>query len=68
MKVKNIFMTKSYDISDNEGVPIIMNWLGCEGLHFIQTLANEELDTCKSSTDLFNIVNAKFKPQHNETI
>ena len=35
MEVQNIFMTKSYDISDILRVSIIMNWLGCEGFHFV---------------------------------
>ena len=39
-----IFMNKSYDICDSERVPIIMNCLGQEGLHFIQTLTGEEQD------------------------
>ena len=34
MEVKNIFMTMSYDICKSEGVPLIMNWLGYEGLSF----------------------------------
>ena len=64
MEVKNIFMSKSYDITDSERVPIISKWLGFEGLHFMQTLTDEEWETCKSSADLFTILNTKFKPQH----
>ena len=36
LDVKNIFMTKSYDISKSEIVQITMTWLGHEGLHFVQ--------------------------------
>ena len=68
MEVKNIFMNKGYDISDGERIPIIMNWLGCEGLHFVQTLNYEEQETCDINACLFNVVNMKFKPQHNEMI
>ena len=53
-------MTKSYDISDSERVPIIMNRLGCEGLHFVQTLMDDEQETCKSSTGLLNILSANM--------
>ena len=35
-------MTKCSDNNDNERVPIIMNWLGYEGLHFIPTLTDKE--------------------------
>ena len=61
-------MTKSYVIIDSERVSVITNWLGCEGIHFVQMLTNEEQETCKCSAGLFNIYNVKFIPQHNETI
>ena len=32
---------KSYDICNSERVTIIMNWLGCEGLHLMQTLTDD---------------------------
>ena len=35
--------------------------------HFVQTLAEEDQETWKSSADLFSILNVNFKPQHNET-
>ena len=35
MQIKDIFMTKSYDISDSERVPVVMNWLEYEGLYFL---------------------------------
>ena len=59
MEVKNIFITKGYDIADSEQEN--------EGSHFMQTLNDEGNEICKSSAGLFNILNAKFKPQHNET-
>ena len=58
---KNIFMTKRYDICDSERVPIIMNWSGCKGLHFVQTFTDNEQEVCKTSAGLFSILNAKFK-------
>ena len=42
MEVNNIFMMKSYDIENCCKVLLVMNWLGCEGLHFIQTPNEEE--------------------------
>ena len=35
--VANVFQAKVYDLSDEEKVPITRNWLGREGLQFIQT-------------------------------
>ena len=46
---------------------IIKNWPG-GGAHFVQMQTAEEQEMCKSSTDLFKILNEKFKPEHNETI
>ena len=30
-EVKNIFLTKYYNLQESRKVPLIMNWLGCEG-------------------------------------
>ena len=68
MEVKNIFMTYSHNISDSERVPVIMEWLGGEGLHIIQTLTDKEQWTCNNIANLFNILNVKIKLHHNETI
>ena len=35
MEVRNIFMTKNYDIAFAEKVSIIKNWLGKETVHCI---------------------------------
>ena len=58
----------SYDVNDSGRIPIIVNWLGCKGLHFIQTLTGEEQETCKGSAGLINTLNVQFKLQHNETV
>ena len=42
MEVKNISMTKCYDISDSVRVLVIGYWLGYDGLQFAQTLNDEE--------------------------
>ena len=36
MELRNIFMTKTYDLVDAENLLIIKKWLGREGLYFIQ--------------------------------
>ena len=43
-----------------------MNWLGCEGLRFVQTLNDEEQAKCKTSSELLGVLSDKFKPTHNE--
>ena len=40
-------MTRIHDISDSERVPVIMNWLGCEGLNFVKTLTDKEQEICR---------------------
>ena len=45
-----------------------MNWLGCEGLRFVQTLNDEEEEKCKTSSGLFEVLNGEFRPQQNEMI
>ena len=49
-------------------MPIILNWLGCEGVRFVKTLTHSEKEKCKSSSVLCEVLSEKFKPQHNETI
>ena len=68
MEVKNIFMTKSCDIEDSERMLIIMTWLGHDGLHSVQKLAEEKIEKFKSSVAILNIPNDKLRCQHNETI
>ena len=68
MEVNNILIAKNYNIWKSERVPRIMNWLGCEGIHFVPTLVDDKQEICKSSAGLFSIHNTKFKPQNNENI
>ena len=68
IEVKNIFLTSSYNVQDSTGVPIIMNWLGCERFRLIQTLNNNEKEMCGTSARLLKLLSKKFKPMHNETI
>ena len=54
MEVANVWQTQAYDLNDSEKVSILKNWLGKEGLQFIQTLANIEKGACKSTIGLFS--------------
>ena len=68
MEVLNIFQAKAFDLNDEEKLPFIKNWLGREGLQFIQTSTNTEKEACKSVTGLFNVLKEKFMPHHNKMI
>ena len=59
---------KSYNTEENEKVPIIMNWLGHEGLRFVHVLTDNEGENCETSTELLEVLSEKFKPHHNQTI
>ena len=68
MEVGNMPQVKAYDLSEQEKVPIIKNWLGKEGRQFIQSLTNIEKEACKSATGLIIVLKGTFRPQHNEMI
>ena len=40
MEVTNILKTKMYKVTAEKKAPIFKNWLGTEGLQFIQTFVN----------------------------
>ena len=52
MKVTNILLTKTYEVTEEEKVPIIKNGLGREGLQLIQTFRNAEKEACKTVNGL----------------
>ena len=60
MEVANVLQVKAYDLNDEDKVTIIKNWLGQEGLQFIQTLTITGKDTCKNATGLFNVLKEKL--------
>ena len=49
MAVTNILGTKTYDLTDDEKVQVIKNWLGREGLQLANILTNEEKEICKTA-------------------
>ena len=64
--VKNIFMTKSYNIQKGERAWVKLNWISQGGLGYVQ--ANKEKGRYIISRGLFELLSERFKPQHNETI
>ena len=63
IEVNNIFMMNNCSTQEIERVPIILNWLGWEGLRFVQTLNDEEQEKCRTSTGLFKVTNAATSKQ-----
>ena len=57
MEVTNILKTKMYNLTDEEQVPIIKDWLGREGLQLIKTFMNPKKETCQRARDLFSMRN-----------
>ena len=68
VEVKNISWKYSYNIQESEKVSIIINWPGCEGLKFIQTLNNTQQENYRTNACLFDVFSEKLKSQHNKTI
>ena len=62
MEVMNIIETKAYELSDEEKVPVIKNWLDWEGLKLINTFTNEK---CKMAKGLFSVLSDNFRLCHN---
>ena len=61
-------MTKKYNTQDNQKVPVTLNWLGREGLQFMQTLNDEEHEKCKANMGVFEVLREIFKVEHSETV
>ena len=49
-------------------MPIILKWLGYDGLRFTQTLNDTEQEICRTSTGQFEVPSKKFSLQHNKTV
>ena len=42
MEVMHILESKTYELTDDEKIPAIRNWLGEEGLQHTKTIMNEK--------------------------
>ena len=65
MEVINRLQTKTYELTEEEKVPILKNWLGREGLQLIQTFTSSEKDACNTAEGLFSSLSKNFKPHQN---
>ena len=68
LQMTNILETRAYEITDEEKVSVIKNWLGWEGLLFIEMFMQEEKEKPKTRKALFSVLSNKFMPCHNHKI
>ena len=57
-----------YNAQEADKITMVKNWLGRKGLHYIETLTENEKEACSTLEGLFNMLAAKFKPQYKETV
>ena len=48
IEIKDLFLTNNYSIQEREKLPIIMNWLGNEGLNFMQIRSDTQKGKCRA--------------------
>ena len=58
----------TYNAHETDKIPMVKNWLGRKGLHYIESLMESEKEACSTLEGLFNMLATKFRPQYNETI
>ena len=56
MVVANILKTKKYELTDEEKVLVIKNWLGREGWQLKKTFTNEKKENCNTAKGLFSVL------------
>ena len=65
MEVTNKLQINTYELTEEEKVPIMKNWLGREGPQLVKTFMNTEKEECKMAKGLFLTLSQQFKPCHN---
>ena len=66
LEVNNIIST--CNTPQTNKLVLVKNWLGRNGLQYLETLTTAEKETCNTLEGLFETLSNKFKPQNNETI
>ena len=61
-------MLSTYNANEADKIAMVKNWLGRKGLHYIETLMENENEACSTLEGLVNTLADKFKPQYNEPI
>ena len=67
LEVINVLST-TYNMPEAERLTVVKNWLGCKGLHYLETLMLAEEEACNMLESLLDMLANKFKPQYNDTI
>ena len=62
VEVTNILKMKAYQLTNEEKVPVIRNWLGQEVLQVTKTFTHKEKEKHLTPKSLFSILCDKFKP------
>ena len=68
LEVTNILETRAHEINDEVRILVIKNWLGQEGLLFMETFIQEEKEKSKTTKGLFRVLNKRSKMCHNHII
>ena len=66
LEVRNVLST--YNAQETDKIAMVKNWLGRNGLHYIESLTEGRKEPCSTLEGLFAMLAAKFSPQYNETI
>ena len=61
-------MLSTYNAQEADKIAMVKNWLGRKGLHYIETLMENEKEVCSTLEGLVNTLAARFKPQCNKTV
>ena len=68
LEVRNVLST--YNVQEADKIAMVKNWLGRKGLHYIETLTENEKEACSTLEGLFNMLATTFKLQlqYNEAV
>ena len=66
LEVRNMLCT--YNVQESDKIAMVKNWLGSKGLHYIESLTENEKEACNTLEGLVNTLAAKFKLLYNETV
>ena len=66
LEVRNVLST--YIANEADKIVMVKTWLGRKGLHYIETLTENEKEACSTLEGLVNTLTDKFELQYNETV
>ena len=61
-------MLSTYNAQEADKIDMVKNWLGRKGLHYIESLTENEKEACNTLEGLGNTLAAKYKLQYNKTV